>query len=277
MNSNPLVSAEWLMEHLEAPDIRVIDATWIPSFQNAKVTGRDRYMGGHIPGTVFFDIDQIADQDSSLPHMLPNSVQFSAAVRQLGIGDGNRLVIYDSNTFCASARVWWMFRVMGVEDVSVLNGGLKAWQDIRGRLEDIPSVPTTRHFTPRVNAELVKTLEQVEQHTPSAIVDARAQGRFDGTQAEPRQGLPSGHIPGSLNLPWQTLINTSSGKLLDRAELETILPKIDGQIVCSCGSGVTAAIVALAYASLGKDNVAVYDGSWTEWASSNRPIETSVS
>ncbi|MEM5517563.1 sulfurtransferase [Henriciella sp. AS95] len=278
MTDSPLVSAEWLMANIDAPDLRVIDASWYPSWSSPSNAGRETYARGHIPGAVYFDIDEIADSESDLPHMMPDSVKFSSRVRKLGVGDGNRLVIYDANDFIASARVWWMFRHMGHKDVYVLNGGLRAWQAAGGELEDLPPVVTGgRHFTPRVRSDLIKTMEQIKTISTSSVtplLDARAAGRFSGAEAEPREGLESGHIPGSINIPSSRLVG-ADGKLVTNDMLDTLLgPYKSSHAVATCGSGVSAAIIALGLAELGNYDVAIYDGSWTEWAGqSDNPVQ----
>lgn len=270
-STSPLVSASWLKANIGAPDLRVLDASWFPSWTAGSGAGRDAYERGHIPGAVYFDIDEIADAESPLPHMLPDSVKFSSRVRKLGVGDGNRIVVYDANDFFASARVWWMFRVMGHQDVFVLDGGLRAWEAEGGEIEDLPPVVTGgRHFTPRVRSDLLKSMDQVRSAVDgpsSVILDARPPGRFNGTEDEPRAGLRSGHIPGSYNIPSGRLVG-ADGKMRPRGELEEILNAFKGQpAIASCGSGVSAAVIALALAELGNWDVAVYDGSWSEWAS----------
>jgi len=272
---DPLVSAEWLLKNIEAPDVRLVDATWFAPFTNPPQTGRQAWMRGHIPKAVHFDIDDIADMSSSLPHMLPDAVRFSSRVRRLGLGDGNRIIIYDQNNFFASARAWWMFRVMGHKDVQVLDGGLSDWVAEGGALDDMPPITGERHFTPRVRSDLVmdaKALENLARSTRSVIIDARPDGRFHGRDPEPRAGLPSGHIPGSINLPGSQLI-TGDGRMKPVAELLKLFRDPMAPTVTTCGSGVTAAITALALARLGNWDVAVYDGSWADWASDPaRPI-----
>ncbi|MFN7056569.1 sulfurtransferase [Hyphomonas sp.] len=272
---DPLVTAEWLLAIAAAPDLRIVDATWFAPFTNPPETGREAWARGHIPGAVHFDIDEIADTTTSLPHMLPDAVKFSARVRKLGIGDGSRVIVYDQNRFFAAARVWWMLRVMGHQDVKVLDGGLHAWTEAGGALDDLPSPPRERHFTPRVRSDLVMDARAMEQLAGSAkvrIIDARPDGRFFGREPEPRADLPSGHIPGSINIPGSRLL-TETGLMKPAEELQKLFGEAGTPTVTTCGSGVTAAITALALARLGNWDVAVYDGSWTEWASDpSRPI-----
>ncbi|MEO9969526.1 MAG: 3-mercaptopyruvate sulfurtransferase [Hyphomonadaceae bacterium] len=277
---SPLVDAKWLIENMAAPDLRVVDATWFAPFTSPPETGRQAYMRAHIPEAVYFDIDEIADPDSDFAHMLPSPIVFASKVRKLGLGDGNRLVVYDQNNFFAAARVWWMFRTMGFTDVLVLDGGLQAWRDVGGLTDDIPPVAVERHITPRVRGDLIKTKEQIaaqigNQH--ARIVDARPAGRFTGEAPEPRKGLPSGHIPGSVNIAGSEFTENGYMKSTDALAEVFAMQGIDPMepIIATCGSGVTAAITALALATLGNDHVAVYDGSWTEWASDGTlPIET---
>lgn len=276
---DPLVAVEWLKQNKDAPDVRVVDATWVPPFLVGRKSGKEQYLEAHIPDAVFFDINHIAAPDTDLPHMLPDPVLFSSRVRKLGLGDGNRLVIYDNNDFFASARVWWMFRAMGHRDVKVLNGGLKAWIEAGGETEDLPPVSVERHYTARKRADLVKDMNQMRDLSKTGeatILDARAQGRFDGTAPEPRADLKSGHIPESVCIPAAALINTN-GIFKSKDELSETLGRFaEGNVVATCGSGVSAAIIALALARLGNWDAAVYDGSWTEWASHiDNPIATS--
>ena len=202
-----LVSTEWLAGHFDAPDLKVVDATWyLPTLAR---DARAEYAAAHIPGAVYFDIDDIADSDSPLPHMLPDAAKFSSRVRQLGLGDGTRIVIYDNNRFSASARAWWMFRVFGHNDVAVLDGGLAKWQAERRPVDDAVVSPREAHFTARQNHLLVRDLEQMRANLVSRrelVIDARAAGRFAGSEPEPRAGLRTGHIPGSVCLPYTDLI-----------------------------------------------------------------------
>jgi thiosulfate/3-mercaptopyruvate sulfurtransferase len=264
-----LVSTNWLAERLEAPDVRVLDGSmYLPT------DGRDAralYLERHIPGARFFDIDEIADDRSPLPHMLPAVEKFVARVRKMGIGDGHRVVVYDQQGIYSAARVWWMFRVFGHTDVAVLDGGLPKWlAEGRPVTGDVPE-PRERHFTGRRNAALVRDVTQVARAVKlrdEQIVDARSPGRFRGEEAEPRQGLRAGHMPGAINVHFRALLN-DDGTMKAPDELRAIFEAsgvdLARPVVTTCGSGVTAAIVSLALARLGHSRNAVYDGSWVEW------------
>lgn len=265
-----VVSTEWLARHLGAPDLRVVDATWhMPGL------GRDaraEYRGRHIPGAVFFDIDDIADAGTSLPHMLPSAEKFSARVRKLGLGDGNRIVVYDAYGMMSAARVWWTFRVMGHRDIAVLDGGLPKWLAEGRPVEDVPPPPRERHFSARLDHTLVKDKAAVMRNLASPrfqLVDARSTGRFQGTEPEPWQGRRSGHIPGSRNVPFTELLDPKDKTFLPAGALAARFRAagidLAKPVVTSCGSGVTAAILALGLHLIGHEDVAVYDGSWAEW------------
>ncbi len=277
----PLVTAEWLKERTQAPDIKIVDASWIPPFLNPEKTGRELYETAHIPGAVYFDIDEIADTSSNLPHMMSDKDQFIQHMQKLGLGDGYRIVVYDQNRFCASARAWWMLRVMGHKDVVVLDGGLSAWVDAGGQTEDLlPNTIEPRQFTANRAPTLEKNITEMRmivENASAQIIDARGEKRFTGEAPEPRKGLSSGHMPGALNLPSDKLID-AHGKLLPLEQLKAAFratgADLEKPIVTTCGSGVTASILALALARIGREDVAVYDGSWSEWASSpDCPIE----
>lgn len=277
-NPQSLVSTEWLARHLNAPDVRVVDASWyMPHL------GRDpkaEYRDEHVPGAVFFDIDEIADTDSPLPHMLPSVEKFSSRCRRLGLGDGVRIVVYDGGGCTAAARVWWMFRTFGHDDVSVLDGGLPKWKAEGRPLDSLPDVPRERHLSARFNSLMVRDLEQMRANVRSnreQVLDARTAGRFDGSEPEPRAGLRSGHIPGSLNLPYQKLFKadgTFAAADELRAAFETAGIDLRRPVVTTCGSGVTACVLALGLHLIGHRQTAVYDGSWTEWGGrEDTPIE----
>ena len=265
-----LVSTEWLAVHLQSPGVKVIDGSWyLPK------AGRDaeaEYRAGHIPGAVFFDIDEIADSDDPLPHMLPSVEKFTSRMRTLGLGDGDRMVVYDGTGLMSVARVWWTFRVFGHEDVAVLNGGLPKWRAEGRSLVSGNVVPQRRHFTAVFEADRVSAIDDVRINLASGgaqIVDARSRGRFHGEEPEPRSGLRAGHIPRSLNIPYTDLIDPADGTLLPVGRLRRIFREagidLDKPVIASCGSGISAAVVAFALDRLGHSQVAVYDGSWAEW------------
>ncbi len=277
-DASHLVSAEWLKANIDAPDLRVIEATWFPPWTHEAGAARAAYDEAHIPGAVFFDIEEIAAPDAPLPHTMPDPVVFSSHIRKLGLGDGNRIIMYDRNGFCASARAWWMMRLMGHSETKVLNGGFSAWQAVGGESEDLPPFPVERHFTPRRRADLIKTLAQMEDLVSTgrgaSILDARPPGRFTGEAPEPREGLKPGHMPGSRNIPASSVL-TGSGFMKPADELRALLKGVEAPIATTCGSGVAACILALAFAEIGEEDVAVYDGSWSEWADGGtRAIET---
>jgi thiosulfate/3-mercaptopyruvate sulfurtransferase len=278
---DPLVSCAWLAERLEAPDIRVVDATWfMPADpRDAKAIFAER----RIPGAIFFDVDEIADTSVDLPHMLPSPEKFASRMKARGIGDGTRVIVYDNIGLQSAPRVWWTFRVMGHEDVAVLDGGFPAWEREGLPIETgPPQTRMERHFTPRMRADLVKNLEDVRRIIDGGgknpILDARSSARFRGEAPEPRAGLRGGHMPGALSLPFGELID-ANGFLKSVDELKQIFAASGADTskpaVCSCGSGLTAAIIALALARIGRWDASVYDGSWTEWGGrSDTPVVT---
>lgn len=275
-----LTETDELESELDAPDLVIVDASW--HMPDEGKVARAEYVAEHIPGAIFFDIDEIADTKSKLPHMLPPPEKFSSRMRSMGIGDGSRIVIYDSSGLFSAARVWWTFRVMGVDDVSVLNGGLPKWKKEGRPVESgAPVGRTTRHFTARRNADLVRDVSDIKKlvkDKSAEIVDARAPERFVGNAPEPRPGLRSGHIPGAHNLPYGKLLN-EDGTLKSAPELERLFADagvdLSKPVVTSCGSGITASVLALALAQLGHRKTSVYDGSWSEWgADQSLPIET---
>ncbi|HVY35242.1 MAG TPA: 3-mercaptopyruvate sulfurtransferase [Caulobacteraceae bacterium] len=268
--ANPLVSTEWLQGERHKPDLKIVDAPfYMPGDPR---TPQGEYARGHIPGSVLFDLNIIADHSSSLPHMLASPEDFGEAVGRLGIGDGDRVVIYDHMGLLSAARVWWNFRVMGHDQVFVLDGGLPRWL-AEGRPVDqgqpqYALEPQT--FTARLQPQLLRSIDQVKDALArhEQVLDARSAGRFSAAEPEPRPGLPSGHMPGSRNLSHSAIV--ADGALLAPSVLERLFADagvdVKAPIIATCGSGVSAAILALALARLGYWETPVYDGSWTEWA-----------
>nr|MEA2799211.1 thiosulfate/3-mercaptopyruvate sulfurtransferase [Phenylobacterium sp.] len=277
--SDPLVSTAWLAERLGGADIRVIDATWFMPGEGQ--TGRQAYEAGHIPGAGFFDIDGISDRSTDLPHMLPPADAFAEAAGALGLRRDLILVVYDGQGIFSAPRVWWMLRTMGFPEVFVLDGGLLKWRAEGRPLEISAPLPTPATIEPAFDPSLVRDLEQVRRTLEvrdAQVVDARAAARFRGEAPEPRAGLRSGHMPGAHNVPWNGLIN-ADGTMKSAAEIRTAFEgagvDLADPIVTTCGSGVSAALLALALARLGREDVAVYDGSWTEWGGrADTPVAT---
>ena len=268
--SHWLVSTDWLAEHLRDPGLVVVDGSWYLPAENRD--GFEEYLAAHIPGAVFFDIDEIADEHNPLPHMLPSPEKFAARMRKLGLGDGHKIVVYDSAGLSSAGRPWWMLRVFGHRDVAILDGGLPKWQaEGRPVTDDIP-VLRERHFTARLNSLLVRDKGQVLDNLTARreqVIDARSRGRFEGSAKEPRPGLRSGHIPGSLNLPYDELTDRQTRTLLPAEALAALFTTAGLErgtpVVASCGSGVTACALAFGLHLLGWPEAAVYDGSWSEW------------
>lgn len=264
-----LVSTAWLAAHLKDPDLRVIDASWY--LPDAGRDPRAEYAAAHIPGARFFDIDEITDNRSSLPHMAPQPEKFVARMRAMGIGDGHQVVVYDGAGLFSAARVWWTFRLMGKTDVAVLDGGFPKWQAEGREVEDMPPVMRDRHMMVSRQNHLVKDVTQVAHAAKlgeAEIIDARGVARFKGEAPEPRPGLRSGHIPGSKNVPFATLLNPDGTmKSVDalRSTFEAAGVNLSKPAITTCGSGVTAAVLSLALERLGHKNHALYDGSWAEW------------
>ena len=271
MHDDPrtLVSTGWLARHLDDPDIRILDASWY--LPDMKRDARAEYDLGHIPGARFFDIDEISDHRSGLPHMAPQPEKFISRMRALGVGDGHQVVVYDGAGLFSAARVWWLFRLMGKSDIAVLDGGFPKWTAEGRQVEDVPPIMRDRHITISRQNQLVKDVTQVaaasklEDHE---ILDARSPGRFRGEEPEPREDLRSGHIPGSTCVHYRALLNddcTMKPVSELRAVFESAGADLSRPVITTCGSGVTAAILNLGLERLGHRQHALYDGSWAEW------------
>lgn len=264
-----LVSTAWLEAHLKDPDLRILDASWY--LPDAGRDAKAEYARTHIPGARFFDINAIADTRSGLPHMAPPPEMFISRMRAMGVGDGHQVVVYDGSGLFSAARVWWTFRLMGKTDIAVLDGGLPKWIAEGRALEDMAPVMRDRHITVQRQAHLVKDVTQVAAAAKLGdytIIDARAAPRFRGEEEEPRPGVRPGHIPGSINLPYQSLLNADS-TMKPTADLRAAFDAAGADLkkpaITTCGSGVTAAILSLALERIGKLDHALYDGSWAEW------------
>ena len=280
-----LVETDWLEEQLNQPGIQIFDATWyLPGSEN---NAHQEYQKSHIPNAHFFDIDEISDKSSDLPHMLPNSDQFALAMNEFGISDEDEIIIYDRQGLFSAPRVWWTFRVMGHQNVRILNGGLKKWtSEGKPLTANLTQILKTSNYSANIKRKMVCNIDdlleivddkQVNNNT-TQILDARPSGRFNGEVAEPRPGLRSGHIPGSQNIEFNIFINDdgtvkSKDEILKILQLNTV--NLSTPIITSCGSGVTAAILSYALALVGHENAMIYDGAWAEWgAESSTPVST---
>lgn len=278
MTTSFFVAADWLIEHGDSPDVQIIDARMAPVGQEHRDM-RAEYRAGHLPGAVFFDIEALSDHTSPLPHMMPRPEAFAVAMRELGISSDKHLVIYDEGNLYSAPRAWWMLKTFGVEQVSILAGGLTGWQRDELPLQQGDVTLPEAEFDAHFDADRVKRLTDVlliSHEKTAQLVDARPAPRFNAEADEPRPGLKRGHIPGALNVPWGELV--FEGELKTTDELSAVFARkgvdLNKPIVVSCGSGVTAAVVALALATLGVDGVTLYDGSWSEWgARDDLPVE----
>jgi thiosulfate/3-mercaptopyruvate sulfurtransferase len=268
-----LVSTEWLAAEFGKPDLIVFDATkYLP---NEKLDGRAKFAEAHIPGARYFDIDEVADPDSDLPHMIPTPARFAKLMGAMGVSNTSRIVFYDQKGLASAARGWWLMRLFGHEAAAVLDGGLPKWRHEGRPTESGTSpAPSAASFVPDFQAERVRGIGDIKRIVrqgggAALILDARARGRFDGTAPEPRPGLPSGHMPGSASLPFNELLNPDQTMLPPealRARFEAAGVEAEQPVITSCGTGVTACILALGMVQAGFPEPAVYDGSWTEWA-----------
>lgn len=273
-----VVSSNWLAKEMGNPDLRIVDASFYLPAQNRDADAE--YAAGHIPGAVRFDHDKVADHSTDLPHMVPSPEVFAEAVGQMGIGENDRIVIYDGPGIFSAPRAWWLFRTMGARNVYVLDGGLDGWKaEGRPIQSEVPS-PAPKTFTPSFRPEKVVNIEKMKSIAEAGsrqIADARGAGRFAAAEPEPRQGLRSGHMPGARSLP--SGIFSADGKLKTLPELRQVIEEagidLGRPVVTTCGSGITAAVITLALESLGHDDNALYDGSWTEWGSrADTPVVT---
>jgi len=274
-----LVSTEWLHAHLKDPDLRILDGSYyLPQM------GRDpraEYNAAHIPNARFFDIDDVADHGSDLPHMVPPVEKFMSRMRAMGVGDGHQVVVYDGMGLFSAARVWWLFKLMGQNNIAVLDGGLPKWHAEGRPIEDLPPVIRDRHMTVRRQNHMVKDVTQVSAASKLGdheIIDARSPGRFRGEEPEPRAGLRPGHIPGSKNVCFKDLLNadqTMKNPVEIRQIFEAAGVDFNKPAITTCGSGVTAAVLSLGLERIGKTDHSLYDGSWSEWGMfSTVPVAT---
>jgi len=275
-----LVSTDWVAALLGDPHIRVVDASF--KLPGITPTAREDYDRGHIPGAVFFDIDDIARPGTSLPHMIPPPDLFARKMEALGIGDDDRVVVYDSVGLSSAGRAWWMLHVFGHHDVAILDGGLPKWRAEGRSLDSAAPSPPSRSFSARFDPARVRDKSALLENLSTRreqVVDARAAGRFDGTAEETRPGLRRGHIPGSRNLSYDRVTDPQTRRLRNAEELSELFRdagvELDRPIVTSCGSGVTACALAFALHLIGHPGASVYDGSWSEWGlPGDTPVET---
>jgi thiosulfate/3-mercaptopyruvate sulfurtransferase len=274
--NDPLVSTEWLAEHLKDANVKLLDATF--KLPGVLPLPKDDYLAAHIPGAVYFDVDAVSDHSNPLPHMFPSAEQFGRDVGALGVSNADTVVIYDAGGWVAAPRAWWMFLSYGHRDVRILNGGLKKWRAEGRAVEsgEVTAKPAT--FKANYDARRVRSIEQMIANVASRaeqVIDARAADRFEGRAVEPRPGIRSGHIPGALNLPYNNLFDAATGtmKPLDDLRKAFAVAGVDTAkpIVTSCGSGVSAGVLTLALYRIGVENTALYDGSWSEWGKADGP------
>ena len=264
-----LVSTQWLAAHLKDPDLRVLDASWY--LPGSKRDPFAEYQAAHIPGARFFDLDDVSDHRSDLPHMVPPVEKFMSRMRAIGVGDGHQIVVYDGSGLFSAPRVWWLFKLMGQMDIAVLDGGFPKWQAEGHPVEDLPPILRDRHMMVRRQNQMVKDVTQVSAASKLGefeIVDARSPGRFYGKDPEPRPGLRAGHIPGSKNVFYKDLLKADDTMKSPDEMRQVFLEAgvdLDKPVITSCGSGVTAAILSLGLTRMGKTDHSLYDGSWTEW------------
>lgn len=276
MPTDPLVSTEWLAAHIGDANVKILDASF--KLPGVLPLPKDDYLAAHLPGAVFFDVDAVSDHSNPLPHMFPSAEQFGRDVGNLGIGNGDTVVLYDAGGWVAAPRAWWMFLSYGHGNVRILNGGLKKWR-AEGRATESGEVkPTPATFKASYDANRVRSMQQLIANVESRkeqVIDARAADRFEGRAPEPRPGIRSGHIPGARNVPYNLLFDAATGEMKPLEDLRAAFTgagvKLDAPIVTSCGSGVSAGVLTLALYRLGITDTALYDGSWSEWGQAGGP------
>jgi thiosulfate/3-mercaptopyruvate sulfurtransferase len=281
--TDPLVSTQWLADRLNDPRVKILDATF--KLPGVLPLPKDDFLGAHIPGAAFFDVDAVSDHKSDLPHMFPGAEQFGRDVGALGIGNDDTVVVYDAGGWVAAPRAWWMFLSFGHSDVRVLDGGLKKWLAEGRAVESGEAKPKPKTFKATFDAARVRSMQQMIGNLESKaeqVIDARPSGRFDGSVPEPRPGLRAGHIPGALSLPYATLFDATTGAMKSIDELRASFSgagvDLKKPIVTSCGSGVSAGVLTLALYRLGVSDTALYDGSWSEWGvQGGPPVATGAS
>lgn len=270
VNPDALVDTAWLAAHKDDANVRVLDSsTHLP---NAGRNAKEEFPGHHIPGAVFFDVDDISNHDDPLPHMLPDAEQFAKQVAALGISNDDHVVVYDVHGINSAPRAWWMFRIFGHQKISVLNGGLPKWLAEERAVSDAPQALASGAYSAAFNSALVRSVDDVLANieAPQAqVLDARAGARFTAEQPEPREGMRSGHMPGALSTPFVNLVNQNDKTMRPASEITAFFDAAgvdrSGALITSCGSGVTACVLSLGLYLIGKTDSAVYDGSWTEW------------
>lgn len=273
----PLVSTEWLAANLGSPDLKVVDGSWYLPAMNRDP--KAEFLAGHIPGAVYFDIDEIADQSTDLPHTLPSDADFAAKVGALGLSNGDRIVVYDGGGLFSAPRVRWMLKKYGAADVAILDGGMPKWKAEGRALEIGATKPTPAHFSAKLDRTAAVWIDEVAASLKAGsaqVADARSKPRFDGAMPEPRTGIPAGHMPGAVNLATTDLVADGRLKPVEALKKAIAAAGLDPSkpVITSCGSGVSATIINLAFEASGYPEPLLYDGSWTEWASKGMPVAT---
>lgn len=272
-DNNALVSSDWLAKHLGDPGLRILDCTW--HHVSTNLDGRTQYRGRHLPSAVHFDIDHVCDPSNPLPHMLPSAANFAKKVGLLGVGNEDRVVVYDrASGGSAAARAWWMFRIFGHENVAMLDGGFVKWSKERQPAEMSAVRPESKTFSATYNRALIRSLDEVSANLVNhaeQIIDARTAEHFAGIKDDLFPSKRRGHIPGSINIPWKDLIDSATAAFLPNEALAARFANdgvdLDKPSIATCGSGIVSAVLALALYQLGHKTTAIYDGAWAEWGS----------